>query len=225
MPLPPSAWLTRCSRLALVVAGALGAYAFVACATGDANEPPSTTDGSVVHDSGSGDGGAKDSQGDTAAACTDAAAPTTCTSPIDVGTIGLGKSSKASATLAPTSNDAWFKITFDKLDDLSAHPHIVLAGASASSLLLEISKNCTGARLTCGDEDAPASTVTEFEAKYAPGEVDGGGDTGEDADPTMTEAGVFTPLSFGPGGVVYVRVFRKTGAPGPCAPFQLTVTN
>jgi hypothetical protein len=216
---------TRVTRVALVVSGALLAYAFVACATGEGNELPPNGDGSVAHDSGSGDGGVKDVGGDAAVTCTDAAAPTTCTSPIDVGTIALGKSSTASATLGPNANDAWFKITFGQLDDVNAHPHVVLGGASASSLLLEVSKNCTGARLSCGEEDAPAATVTEFEAKYLQGAGDAGGDTGEDADPTMTEAGVFVPITFGAGGVVYVRVFRKTGAPGPCAPFQLTVTN
>lgn len=231
MPLPSSASLTRVTRvtrltrLTLVLAGALLSYAFVACATGEGNELPPTGDGAVVPDSGSGDGGAKDAGGDSGAVCADAAGPTTCTAPIDVGTIGLGKSKTAGATLAPNSNDAWFKITFEKLDDVTAHPRVVLGGATASSLLLEVSKNCTGARLYCGDEDAPAATVTEFEAKYGQGAGDGGGDTGDDSDPATIEAGVFTPLSFGPGGVVYVRAFRKTGAPGPCAPFQLTVTN
>jgi hypothetical protein len=219
---------TRLTRAALVVAGALAAYAFVACATGDSNEPAPTptSDGAVVHDTGSHDAGAKDGGGDAAPACNDAAAPTTCTSPIDVGKIGLGKSSTVDATLAPNSNDAWFKITFDKLDDVSAHPHVVLGGATASALLLEVSKNCTGARLSCGEEDAtPASTVTEFEAKYLPGAGDGGADVGDDSDPATIEAGVFAPIELGAGGVIYVRVFRKAGAPGPCAPFQLAVTN
>ena len=84
---------TSLLRLGLVVAGALLSYAFVACATGDANEPPATGDGAVVHDSGSGDAGkdTKDS-GDAGPVCADASPSNTCTTPIDVGSIAPGKS-------------------------------------------------------------------------------------------------------------------------------------
>ncbi len=218
---------TVASKLGWLPAGALLAYAFIACATGDQNAPTDNGDAVVTPTDAHFDGAKTDGGGESGA-CTPSA-PTTCATPTDLGTVTLGQTITASATIAPTANDAWFKVTFDKLADLSAHPHITLDSAAASLLWLEVARDCSGAHLACSQEGSQSATITEFESTYAVPDAGDAGEAGDDgavdpgADPDAGDA--FMPLSFGAGGVAYVRAFRKAGAPGPCAPLQLTISN
>lgn len=232
MPIPklitPRSTTSTLSRLCWIAAGALLAGLFFACATGDVTEDDPVN----VTDSGTGnDGAVKDTGKDGgeagSGACTGAAPANTCAAPIDVGTVAVGKTETRDLTLAPANRDLWFKITFGGLGDRAAHPHVKLAADAAAFLQMEIVKGCAaGQQLNCGAEDAMSAVTTEFESSYAAGAgvgPDDAGDPTDDAD--LSEAGVFTPLPLGPGGVLYVRVFRKLGAPGPCAPLTLTVSN
>jgi hypothetical protein len=216
---------TPLAKALWIAAGALLTGAFIACATGDTAD-----DGPVVTDTGgTGDGGVKDtgkeggSEGGTS--CTGAAAANTCAAPIDVGTVALGKTVTKDVTLAPANRDVWFKMTFTGLDQPAAHPHVKLTADAAAILQMEIAKGCAGEHVSCGAEDAGSAVVTEFESSYLPGAGDGGDETGDPIDDADIDAGTFTPIAFGTGGVLYVRVFRKLGAPGPCAPLTLTVSN
>lgn len=216
----------RLAKALWIAAGALLAGVFIACATGD-----TTDDGPVPADTGTSDGGVKDtgkdvggSEGGTS--CTGAAAANTCAAPIDVGTVALGGTVTKDVTLAPANRDVWFKITFTGLDQAAAHPHVKLTADAAAILQMEIAKGCAGEHVSCSAEDAGSSVVTEYESSYLQGAGDGGDETGDPIDdPSTVDAGAFTPITFGTGGVLYVRVFRKLGAPGPCAPLTLTVSN
>jgi hypothetical protein len=214
---PSRSW----TRLRWFAAFAVVTGVAAACATADTTDDLSRVDGGVRPS----DGGTKDAADtlEAAPACGDASPANTCAAPVDLGTIALGDSKTVDVTIDPKSDALWFKITFDKLDALSAHPHVTLDATAASVLQLQIAKSCAGEPIFCGDEDAASTSVAEFESSYSP---EAGADpdaTGDDSG--ASDAGVFAPITLGPGGVVYVHVFRKAGAPGPCAPMTLKVSN
>ena len=84
------------------------------------------------------------------------------------------------------------------------------------AIVLEITKSCSGDTVSCGDEDAFATRIKEYEVVYrADPSADGGYAAGDDA---------FLPIIVGDSGTVYIRVFRTTGMPTACN-FQLDLSN
>lgn len=178
---------------------------------------------------GSGDGGGGDGGGGDGSVCGPTSTPNACTSATDVGTVSLAGKSTASGAVPLTGGDLWYKITFDGLGDLAAHPKIVLTSAD-DAIAFEVVRSCAGERVSCGDEGGEASGVREYEVAYRPA---AGDDAGPGPDPDASgdavseagvEAGVFAPIPVGDKGTVYLRVYRKAGAPKACA-FELQISN
>jgi hypothetical protein len=119
-----------------------------------------------------------------------------------------------SGNIPLTAGDIWYRVTFEKLDDPSAHPRILLEGVDAGGpgFRFELVKSCAREALTCGPkEDASTAKLTDYEGSY------------EDAAPGET-GDAFVPIALGAGGVVYIHVFRS-GAATDCAGFSLKLTN
>jgi hypothetical protein len=219
--------------LAIVSAAFTAGAIAVGCATGGDQpaEVPSTetgpgpgTDSSSVEVGGDAATDSKGSDGKTGDTkplfdsdlfCGDIGVANTCDRVIDLGTAPLGGSGATAGNLPLTGGDIWYKVTFDGLDDPAAHPKIVLEGTDAGlGFRFEVLKSCAREAFTCGTgEDASPSKLTQFEGSY------------EDAAPGDTSGDAFVPIALGPGGVVYIRVYRATATPTNCDGFTLKVTN
>jgi len=202
---------------------ALGA-AWLGCAAGDEQVegapkrklPPDT--GISTEDTGGGGGDTGGGGTDTAKPplCTgEVGTPNECASATDLGTIAVGATQTVTNALPEKGGDLWFKLQFETLDNTSAHPHLVLTSTDAA-IVLEVVKTCSGDTLGCGDEDAFATRIKDFEAVYrADPDADGTYTAGTDA---------FVPMTVGESGTVYVRVYRTTGTPSACD-FKLDISN
>jgi hypothetical protein len=213
----------RCLLLLPIAASAL------ACATAGDDPEAKITGDSGHHDSTFGDGTAGDGQGDGREAgpifdagpvCGDLGAPNTCETVTDLGTIALGdkKSVTGNVSLTASPAEVWYKVAFAALDDLKAHPHVVITGGSASwGFHFEIINGCTRVDLACGaGEDASSADITDFEDKWATDPASDGG---------VPDGDAIIPLTVGAGGTIYIRVFRVGGDPTGCDGFDLEISN
>jgi hypothetical protein len=141
--------------------------------------------------------------------------PNACATATDLGSIAVGASKNIADAVPDKGGDLWFKVKFDTLENTAAHPRITLTGTDPG-IVLEIVKSCAGETLGCGDEDAFAVRIKDFEAVYrADPAADGGYEAGSDA---------FIPMTVGDGGTVYIRVYRTSGTPSGCD-FKLDISN
>lgn len=210
----------------MALPGALGA-AWLGCAGGDEDIegvpkrklPPDVsvnTDDTGGGDdtTPSGDGGG----GDTSKPplCTgEVGTPNACATAIDLETLAVGATKSVSNGLPVSGGDLWYKVKFDTLDNTAAHPHVTLTSTDPA-IVLEVVKSCAGETLGCGDEDAFAVRIKDFEGAYrADPDAEGPYESGTDA---------FIPMTVGDNGTVYVRVYRTTGAPSACD-FKLDLSN
>ncbi len=208
--------------------------AWAGCATAESVDGSPTKplrDSGTGGDSASGDagdGGGGGDSGDGGVLCGETSTPNACATAIDLGTVNLGGKNTASGGVPVSGGDVWYKITFDGLADLAAHPKIVLT-SDDEALAFEVVRSCAGERIMCAGGDE-ATKIKEFEVAYRPTTGD---DAGPGPDPDAsgdaiteagTPAGVFVPITVGDKGTVYVRVYRSTGVPKACD-FDLDVSN
>ena len=219
--MPALASLCRCA----ILTGIVG----LGCAKGSETQLDVPTEGdAAVFDSTFGDTGGDtarpDTGGDTHPGetrplfdsdlfCGDLGVPNTCDKVIDVGSVPLAGTRKVFGNIPVDGGDLWYKVTFENVEDVTAHPHVALAAPEAgkSAFVFEVMKSCAKDTFTCGNEDAPSAKLTDFELSYPDATAS------EDSD-------AFVPLPFGPGGTVYVRVFRSGAAPD-CTGFVLNISN
>jgi len=212
----------------MAVPSTLG-LAWLGCAAGDdevEGQPKRNTgDTSGLLDEtttppGDGGGGGDGAPGDGAKpfACTgDVGTPNSCAAAIDLGTIAVGAKKNTADSLPLTGGDRWFKVKFETLENTAAHPRIKITSSDAA-LVLEVTKSCSGDTVACGDEDAFAVRIKDYEVVYR-------ADPSADAEPgSDATADAFLPIVVGDGGTVYIRVFRTSGMPSGCN-FQLDVSN
>ena len=159
--------------------------------------------------------------GDGGELCTKATTMNTCATAIESGAVGVGGTKTMNEGIGSTG-DLWYKVQFDELTKLTAHPRIVLTSTDPN-IVMEVVKTCAGEVEMCGDEDAMARNIKEYENKYT---WDGGviNDGAVDEAGGGAEAGLFVPISVGTAGAVYVHVFRAPGAKTSCD-FKLEITN
>jgi hypothetical protein len=201
----------------------------VGCATAGSDPEAEFTGDGGKKDSSFGDGtvgdGGPDSNKesgpifDAGGLCGDLGAPNTCETVSDLGTLALGDKKSIKGNINPPTGDAWFKVTFASLDDLTAHPHVVITGPTTGfGFHFEVVNGCTAkVDLACGaGEDASSADVTEFEDKWA---------TDPSSDGGVPDGDAIIPLSVGADGTVFIRVFRVGGAPTSCDGFDLEISN
>lgn len=216
---------------AAMLSGSLVATAIaVGCATGaDApSEVPAVDSGGPSTDSSfadaGGDGGKDGSldgkPGDTKPLfdsdlfCGDVGLTNSCDRVTDLGSVPLGGSGGTAGNIPLTGGDVWYKLTFESLDNPAAHPHIELDGPDGGfGFRFEVVQSCAREAFTCGEtEEASPSKLTEFENSYADATA------ADDSD-------AFVPITLGPGGVVYVRVYRSGSTPTACDGYTLKISN
>ncbi len=218
-------------------------------AGGGDGDDPGDDGGGAGDGSGGGEGGGGEGGG-AGSVCTDASRPNSCADATDVGKIALGTKKSVSASVPPTGGDLWFKITYENLADRKAHPRVQITPGD-TPLAFQVVKNCAAEEFMCGEE-APtkSSKVKDFELQYVPegGVVDArpsdaakdtavadtstgdsmapsGGDTGFTVgDGGFDAPDTFIPIKLGTDGVIYVRVFRPSGA-APGCDFKLELSN
>ncbi len=192
---------------------------WLGCATGDEQVeavPQKGSDGGASGSDTGGPGGDSGGSSDTAPPlCGEVGVPNGCATAIDLGTIPLGGAKAASNALPLVGGELWFKVTFEKLEQLAAHPRIRLT-AKDPGLSVTVVRTCAGETFSCGGGDASSSArLREFEVSYAL--VDPTADAGEgDAlgpDPTNVED-AFVPVSKFVPSPVYFKVARNGGATG-----------
>jgi len=198
--------------------------AWLGCAT--ANDevetvPKGTRDSGVDPSGDSGGGTDTDiTKPDTAPPpplCAETGVPNGCAAAVDLGTLAPGDKKSASNAVPPAGGEFWFKVTFSKLDDLTAHPHIKLT-AKDTGIAASVLKTCGGESFSCGDEDAmPSTALKDFEVSYRL--IDPSADAGPD--PT---ADAFVPISEIIPATVYIKVTRSAGTPTSCD-FTIDVSN
>jgi len=136
--------------------------------------------------------------------CQDDAYGKTCATVTSEGTVSLGQSINFSGVLPVAGEENWFEITFPDYNTATFHAVISIAGAGF--LFNVYDPTCASTALACADGgSSTARTVWEVSE-------------------TDTNSPIDTFPAVGTAGVVYVEVYRGTGAP-TCTSYTLTISD
>ena len=138
--------------------------------------------------------------------CKDDAFGKTCATITDVGTVDLGGKVTETGVLPLASEQNWFKVDFADYTSATFDAQITIS-PSSEFLFNVYAASCTPTLLACGDEGTTSTGL----ASWAMSETD-----------TLVPIATFPTV--GPAGVVYVEVYRKSGAP-TCDSYTLTITD
>lgn len=214
---------TYLSLLLLAVAGTAGAAA--ACATGG--------DGTYAGgDAGGDDGGYGDAAGGDGAStmgdggmhgadsardafmCTPMGPSSDCTMAMNLGTLTPGQMLSATGNIATAGGQAYVAVTFTGNVTPTYHPQIALSEGGAE-FAFDVLSDCTGALLTCPDDEAAADDAGTGTSTWEEFYADGAAFTSD----------AFVPIQpAGDDGGVVVRIYRRAGMPLSCNQYALTVS-
>lgn len=159
---------------------------------------------------------------DTGLMCPGVTPSNTCATAIEIATLAVGGKTVVSGAI-DGAGERWYKVTFTGTDDVLAHPHLKLSSTDPG-IAIDVSKSCGGSKVTCGDEDAEAKGIIDYEISYKtdPDADPAGPDPDAAGDPDATPDAKI-PISVGEMGVMYLRVYRKVGATS--CDYKLDVSN
>jgi hypothetical protein len=207
--------------------------AWIGCATASEDPGATTNPGGGKKDGGTGDV-AVDEDGnpifdaddatpeDTGLMCPGVTASNSCATAIEIATLAVGGKTVVNGAI-DGAGERWYKVTFTGTDDRAAHPHVKLTSTDPG-IAIELVKSCGGTNLSCGDEDAAAKGVIDFEIAWRadPDADPAGPDPDAAGDPDATpDANI--PIVVGDMGVMYMRVYRKVG--GTSCDYKIDVSN
>ncbi|MFO0660796.1 MAG: hypothetical protein U0165_13330 [Polyangiaceae bacterium] len=133
---------------------------------------------------------------------------TSCAAATDLLTVAIGGSTTATSNIA-NSTERWYKVTFTGNTSAAYHPHVKFSSNPNNEFQFDITSNCSGSSTACLTEGSVSSAITDWEVSN--------GNAG---------SGNTAPVpAVGNAGVIYIHVFRKTGATKTCNNFTLAITN
>lgn len=132
----------------------------------------------------------------------------TCAAAGNVATLGVPGSGSASGTLPVAGEEAWFQVALTS-KNCSAHPVLTLSTNPNNEFLFDVYTNCSGTAVACSGEGGSCTGKTTWETQYT------------NTNPACNAA---SPAFQGIPAVVWVRVYRATGAP-TCDAWTLTMTD
>lgn len=207
--------------------------AWIGCATAsdDLAVPPGT---GGKKDSGPGGDAVVDEDGnpifdadesgveDMGLACPGVTPANSCATAIEIATLAVGGKTVVNGAIA-NKGERWYKVTFTGIDSKTAHPHLKVTSTDPG-IVVELVKSCGGTNLSCGNEDAAAKDIVDYEIAYLadPDADPAGPDPTADGDPDAS-GDTNVPITVGDMGVTYMRVYRK--AEGTSCDYKIDVSN
>jgi hypothetical protein len=140
--------------------------------------------------------------------CQDDAFAKACGANTNVGTVDVGQSFNEVGVLPVAGEVNWFEATFPENTLTTYHPKITLSVNPGSQFLFNVyDATCAATAMSCGTEGGSSTARTTWEVS----ETD-----------TLVPISIFPTV--GTGGVVYIEVYRASGAP-TCSSYTLTISD
>lgn len=143
--------------------------------------------------------------------CSTSNTSSSCNTPTSVGTLQVGQSVPFTGNLVPAGQEAYVAVTFSGNANGSYHPSVTLSLGSAE-FAFDVLSNCSGTRISCGQEGGGSTGITTWEEFYAAG------------DPNQPANFNAIP-AVGNNGTIIIHVYRRAGKPVSCNNYTLTISN
>lgn len=136
--------------------------------------------------------------------CCDDPLGKSCSAATVQATLALGGSDNVQGYITAAGEEDWLEVVFNNNTNTAFHGHIVFSANPNNEYVFDVSSDCKGTLLSCG-EGGLCQGKTEWEEYYT-----NGAPTGE----------TWAPISI---GTVYIKVYRADGAP-TCDQWALTIS-